>query len=93
MPVDEELKNRLLEEMERGLEEVRCCPREFGALERILERTTGRLARLASQGLTQAASKEADFSPSGVSALRPGDDRQPGPEAAPGPDDDRRAAL
>ena len=88
MPTDEELKNLLLREMQRGLDEARSCPREFGALERILERTAGRLARLASEGLTQAASQEADFSPSAVSALRARLDGQPGPQAAPGPDDD-----
>ena len=89
MPVDEELKNQLLEELERGLEEVRGCPREFGALEQILERNARRLVRLASEGLARAASLEADFSPSGVPALRSGDDREPGSEAAPGPDDAR----
>ena len=93
MPVDEELKKRLLEELEHGLDEARCCPREFGALERILERTSGRLARLACEGLTQAASQEADFSPSDVPALRADDNREPGPEAAPGSDDAGRSAL
>jgi len=93
MAVDEELKKQLLEELERGLDEARACPRDFGALERILERSVGRLARLACEGLTQAASREADFPPSDVSALRARDDAEPGDAAAPGPDDAGRGAL
>ena len=87
--LDEELKKGLLEELERGLDEARSCPYEFGALERILERTHDRLGRLVRQGLTEAASQEADFSPSGLPALRADDDGEPGPEDAPGPDDAR----
>lgn len=87
MSIDEELKTQLLAELERGLDEARSCPREFGALERIMERAADRLVRLACKGMAQAASQEADFSPSGVPPLRARDDGEPGPEDAPGPND------
>ncbi len=89
MSIDEELKTELLEELERGLDEARACPREFGALERIMERAADRLLRLLCRGMTQAASREADFSPSGLPALRTPGDGEPGPDLAPGPDDTR----
>ena len=41
MPVDDELRRQLFEEVERGIEEVRCCPREFGALQRPGRRRSG----------------------------------------------------
>lgn len=70
MSVPDDVKKELMAEFEKGLEEVRSCPMTFGSLEPILARSAERMARLTQEKLTQAASHEADFPPSGVSALR-----------------------
>ncbi len=52
-----------------------------GSLEPILTRGAQRMARLTQNALAKAASEEADFPPSGVSALRRREDLQPEEEA------------
>jgi hypothetical protein len=70
MPIPEELRQELLKEFEKHLEEVRKCPMTPGSLEPILTRAARRMARLTQETLAQAASKEADFPPSGVPVLQ-----------------------
>ncbi len=76
MPVPEELERELTkdlcEEFEKHLEAVRSCPMTPGSLEPILTRGAQRMARLTQNALAKAASQEADFPPSGLSAMRPG---------------------
>ena len=76
MPVPEELERELTrelhEEFEKHLEEVRGCPMTPGSLEKIMTRGAQRMARLTQQALAKAASQEADFPPSALSAMRPG---------------------
>jgi hypothetical protein len=72
MSIPEELKKELLEEFEKHLEDARKCPMTPGSLEAIMIRGAERMARLTQESLAQAASDEADFPPSGVSALRRG---------------------
>ena len=69
MPMREELREELLREFEKHLEEVRSCPMTPGSLGVIMTRAAHAMARLTQESLAKAASEEADFSPSGVSAL------------------------
>lgn len=73
MAVNEELERELLKEFEKELqkhlEEVRACPMTPGSLEPIMTRAAAAMARLTQETLAKAASREADFPPSGVSAL------------------------
>jgi len=82
MPVPEELKRRMQEELERGLKQVEDCPMTAGSLEPILNRTARRLSAIAAEGLTKAAAEKAAFSPSAVPSLRQGEDELPGPATA-----------
>lgn len=86
MPVPEELKRELLKEFEKHLESVRSCPMTPGSLEPIMTRAAHRMARLTQETLAKAASQEADFPPSGLSALRGGEPLQPEGEAEAGGD-------
>jgi len=72
MSIPEALRKELLEEFAKHLEEVRSCPMTPGSLEPILTRAAHRMARLTQETLAKTASEEADFPPSGVSALRRG---------------------
>lgn len=69
MPVPEELREELLKEFEKHLEEVRACPMTPGSLGVIMTRAAHAMARLTQETLARAASEEADFPPSGVSPL------------------------
>lgn len=86
MSIPEELKKELLEEFEKHLESVRSCPMTPGSLEPIMTRAAHRMARLTQEALAKAASQEADFPPSDVSALRGGKPLQPEPETEAGGD-------
>jgi len=86
MPVPEELKKKLLEELEKGLNEVEDCPMTEGSLLPILNRTARRLSQVATEGLTKAAADKAAFSPSGMPLVREGKDELPG-TAIPDADD------
>ena len=90
MPVPEELKKQMLEELERGLKDVEDCPMTFGSLVPILNRTARRISQLTSEGLTKAAADKAAFPPSGVSPLREGKDQLSGTET---PEPDQRAGA
>ena len=71
--LDKELLKELLkefeEELRRHLEEVRACPMTPGSLEPIMTRAAQAMARLTQETLAKAASREADFPPSGVPPL------------------------
>lgn len=73
MAIDEELERELLKEFEKELQkhlkEVRACPMTPGSLEPIMTRAAQAMARLTQETLAKAASREADFSPSGVPPL------------------------
>jgi hypothetical protein len=86
MSIPEELKKELLEEFEKHLEEVRSCPMTPGSLEPLLTRAAHRMARLTQETLARTASEEADFPPSGVSALRRGASVQPADKSKDGGD-------
>ena len=76
MSVCEELREELLKEFEKEFEkylkEVEACAMTPGSLEPILTRAAQAMARLTQESLAKAASREAAFPPSGVSALRRG---------------------
>jgi hypothetical protein len=68
--LENELKKEFMEEFEKELEAARSCPMTPGSLEKIMTRAAQRMARLTQETLAKAASDEADFPPSDVSALR-----------------------
>jgi len=86
MALPEDLKRELLAEFDKHLEAVRGCSMKPGSLEPILTRAALSMGRLTQETLAQAASHEADFPPSGVSALRGGDALQSEAQAAAGGD-------
>jgi len=72
MSIPEELEKELLKEFEKHLQAVRSCPMTPGSLGQIMSRAARDMGRLTQEVLAKAASDEADFPPSGVSALRGG---------------------
>ena len=90
MPVPEELKKQMLDELERGLREIEDCPMTFGSLVPVLNRTARRISQLTTEGLTKAAADKAAFPPSGVSPLREGENQLSGTET---PGADHRAGA
>ena len=97
MPIPEELEKELqkelVEEFKKHLEAVRSCPMTPGSLEPIMTRGAQRMARLTQEALAKAASKEADFPPSGVPALPGREDLQPERETQEGRDGLGRDSL
>jgi hypothetical protein len=73
--------------MEALVERARCPDLRPGDLDEPLIAEANEIRALLIEALAQetAAAQAAAFSPSGVSALRPGQDASPGPAAAPGP--------
>jgi len=86
MSIPEELKEELLDEFEKHLEAVRACAMSPGSLGVIMDRAAQQMGRLTQETLAKAASKQADFPPSGVSALPRGAPLRPGKKAPTGGD-------
>jgi len=86
MSIRDELKNELLEEFDRHLDEACHCSMKPGSLEKIMTQAAQKMARLTQESLARAASQEADFSPSGVPVLRRAASLQPEEKAEAGGD-------
>ena len=82
MPLPEELKQKLLAEIEVAIDAVGDCPMTEGALLPILNQAARKISQTAAEGLTKIAADKAAFSPSALSPLRQGEDQPARPATA-----------
>jgi len=70
MPMPKEMREKILKELDEQYDRVCKCPMTPGSLEKELVGAVDDLSRLIQEDFADSASKEADFPPSGLPALR-----------------------